>query len=156
TRVGDAEGNITTLQQTSVSLAGRLTDAEGNITTLTATVNGLQTTVSNVQGDVSSVTQLANALQTRMTNAEGDISTLTQTASSLQSMVRSLRDDLDGLEIGGRNLLRDTALTHEGLGAWGGLPEVKWDDEYPYVEMNYGWGLSQIIPKLNAGTYTIS
>lgn len=108
TRISDAEGNITALQQTSTSFATRISTAEGNISTLTATVNGLQTTVSNVQGDVSSVTQLASALQVRMTNAEGDINTLTATANSLTSSITAVRSDLDNLEVGGRNLYKNS------------------------------------------------
>ncbi|WP_144461753.1 phage tail spike protein [Siminovitchia fortis] len=109
TRVGNSEGNISSLQQTANSLSSRISSAEGNISTLTQTAQGLQTQVTDNKGNISSVTQLANSLQTRMTNAEGGISTLTQTATSLQSTISSVRNDLDNLEIGGRNFLTDSS-----------------------------------------------
>ncbi|MCF3941562.1 phage tail spike protein [Oceanobacillus alkalisoli] len=123
TRVGDSEGNISALQQTASSIATRITDAEGNISSLTQTVKGFQTRVSDVEGNVSSVTQLATALQTRITDAEGNISSLTQTSSSLDSTIKSVRDDLEGLEIGGRNLLTGTKkeLTYVNVSGWGDL-----------------------------------
>ncbi len=67
-----------------------------------------------------------------------------------------LRHAIDGLVIGGRNLLRDTALTHTGRGAWLALPERHSDDDFLYVEQAYSWGVRQQIPLLKAGTYTIS
>lgn len=150
--VTDLDDNVASLQMTSQSLAGRLTDAEGNLTSVSATVQGLQTQVSDVEGNVSTVTQLANVLERRMTDSEGNISSLQLTASSLTSRIGLIED----WEIGGRNLLRDTALNHEGLGAWNILPIIHHDELYPYVQQNYGWGVRQIIPLIRAGTYTIS
>src|SRR5690625_4738700 len=102
-RMSDAEGNLTVLNQTTQSLAGRLSDAEGNLTTLIATVDGLQTTVSDIDGNVSNLTQLSTTLQSRLTDAEGNINTLTLTSQSMQSTISSLQEDWDNLEIGGRN-----------------------------------------------------
>jgi len=116
-RIGNAEGSISTLQQTASSLASRITNTEGNISTLTQTANGLQTRVSNNEKNISTVTQTANALQTRMTNAEGNISTLTATANSLTSSITAVRSDLDNLEIGGRNLAKNST-GDMGLNGW--------------------------------------
>src|SRR5699024_9833444 len=112
-QVQDNEGNIGTLQITATSLAGRLTDAEGNLTTLTATIQGIQNTVAN-KADKSTVTQLAGVVDTKIstTDANNKFATqsqLTQTASSLTSTITSVRNDLDGLEIGGRNLILNSA-----------------------------------------------
>ncbi|HEY4601269.1 MAG TPA: phage tail spike protein [Cerasibacillus sp.] len=65
-RMSDAEGNLTVLNQTTQSLAGRLSDTEGNLTTLTATVSGLQTTVSDIDGNVANLTVISNAMQARL------------------------------------------------------------------------------------------
>lgn len=108
-RVGNSEGEIATLQLTSQSFATRIENAEGGISTLTQTAEGLQTRISDAEGNITSVTQLANGMQTRLTNAEGGINTLTQTSTSLQSTISSVRADLDGLEIGGRNLYPNTS-----------------------------------------------
>ncbi|MED4124158.1 phage tail spike protein [Halalkalibacterium halodurans] len=108
----------TFVQQTEKSLTSKVSQADFDsnnhsmnerFSSITQTVDGIQTQVSDNKGNISKVTQLANALQTRMTNAEGSISTLTQTASSLQSTISSVRNDLDNMEIGGRNLLTETS-----------------------------------------------
>ncbi|WP_064468296.1 phage tail protein [Lederbergia galactosidilytica] len=58
----------------------------------------------------SQITQLAGVVDSKITKGQADgwyasQSQLTQTASSLQSTIKGVRDDLDGLEIGGRNLI---------------------------------------------------
>jgi phage minor structural protein len=107
----------TFVQQTEKSLTSKVSQADFDsnnhlinerFSSVTQTVDGIQTQVNDNKGNISTVTQLANALQTRMTNAEGSISTLTQTASSLQSTISSVRNDLDNMEIGGRNYIRNS------------------------------------------------
>lgn len=109
-RITDAEDNISTLSQTSISFATRIENAEGSISTLTQTAQGLQNRVADAENNITSVTQLATGMQTRLTNAEGNINTLTQTATSFESRISSLRDDLDNLDIGGRNLVLNTGM----------------------------------------------
>jgi hypothetical protein len=100
--------------------------------------------VTEYETDQQGIVQWMNATETRIEQTETDISS------------RVTRTEFDNLQIGGRNILKDTALTHEGRGNWASLPEVKIDDIYPYVEQNYGWSTRQIVPLLKAGTYTIS
>ena len=105
----------TFVQQTNNSLAGKISmaDAEGVFvkeTTFSATVDGLQTTVNN-KADKSTVTQLAGIVDTKISTVDANNkfatqSQLTQTSSSLTSTITSVKNDLDGLEIGGRNLVR--------------------------------------------------
>lgn len=104
-RMSSVEGDISTLSQTTQGFATRIENAEGDISTLTQTAQGLQTRVTDAEDNITSVTQLATGMQTRLTNAEGNINTLTQTATSLESTISSVRADLDGIEIGGRNLV---------------------------------------------------
>lgn len=61
-RITDAEGNITTLEQTATSLTTQIKDAEGNISTLGQTVNGFETRISNAEGAISTVSQTANKI----------------------------------------------------------------------------------------------
>ena len=82
-RVGDAEGNITVLQQTSQSLVSSVSDIEGNYTTLQQTVTGLTSTVSNVQGELSSLEQYTTSITLSVTNGE-DSSTIRLMAGSTQ------------------------------------------------------------------------
>ncbi|GIO22423.1 phage tail spike protein [Oceanobacillus sp. J11TS1] len=117
TRVLDAEGNISTLQQTATSYGRRIESAEGELSTLTQTARGLQTQV-NDKADKSTVTQLAGVIDTKITKGQADgwyasQSQLTQTASSLQSTIKGVKDDLEGLEIGGKNLLTNTDFSQQ-------------------------------------------
>lgn len=118
TKVTNAEGNISTLQQTANSLGSRLSNSEDEISSLTQTAQGLQTEVSN-KADKSVVTQLAGVVDSKITRNQADgwyasQSQLTQTATSLQSTIRGIRDDFEGLEIGGRNL----ASVNHTIGNW--------------------------------------
>ncbi len=108
----------TFVQQTNNSIAGKISmaDAEGVFvkgTTFSATIDGLQTTVSN-KADKSTVTQLAGVVDTKISTVDANNkfatqSQLTQTSSSLTSTITSVKNDLDGLEIGGRNLIPESS-----------------------------------------------
>ncbi|GGP13580.1 phage tail spike protein [Oceanobacillus neutriphilus] len=57
----------------------------------------------------SQITQLSDVISSKITKGQADgwyasQSQLTQTASSLQSTIKGVRDDLEGLEVGGANL----------------------------------------------------
>ncbi|MBM7717230.1 putative nucleic acid-binding Zn-ribbon protein [Bacillus thermophilus] len=135
------------VQQTAKSLASKVSqgeyDSNNNLinqrfSSITQTAQGLQTQVNNNKGNISTVTQLANALQSRMSNAEGNISTLTQTASSLQSTITSVRNDLNGLEIGGRNLIAGTDFTStNGFSTWTNIGTVSVVTDDRYLGRNY-------------------
>ncbi|GGN59290.1 phage tail spike protein [Oceanobacillus indicireducens] len=151
----DAEGNISTLQQTATDYARRLENAEGDISSVTQLATGLQTRVSDVEGNVSSVTQLANALQTRMADAEGNINTLTQTSKSLDSTIKSVRDDLDDLEIGGRNILGNSKKPNFRTNNSNTHPlKITEFDDYRRYEPQGNSGLSTY-SQLNDSTYPI-
>lgn len=83
----------------------------------------LEQTVDSISGQVtkkvdktvydSFVQQTATSLSSKISTVDADKkyatqSSLTQTAQGLQSTVTSIRNDLDNLEIGGRNLLLDS------------------------------------------------
>ena len=106
----------------------RLSTAEGQITTFDSDISTLKT-------DTGSLKTRATNLETRMTTAEGNINTKvsTQTFNELSSTVDTnsatittlsetttqLRADLDGIEIGGRNLLLLTSSSATGTIASG-------------------------------------
>lgn len=93
------------------STGGRLEVAE---TLLTQTADGLQTTVGKVddQGSrLSTVEQTANGLQSEVYNPDGS-SKITQLATGVQSLVTNFSE----LEIGGRNLIKNSDYKN-------GLPE---------------------------------
>lgn len=140
TRITNAEGNISALQQTSDSFATRISNAEGNISTLTQTANGLQAAVSGKVDTTtynSFVTQTNTALQSKLSAQDAAStyatqSSLTQTANSLTSSITAVQTNLDNLQIGGRNLIRNTDRS-DGYNHW-----VLWGNAQPYTESVYG------------------
>lgn len=125
TRVGTAEGNISSLQQTASSFATRISNAEGSISSISQTISGVQSTVSN-KADKSTVTQLASVVDSKIstTDANNKFATqsqLTQTSSSLTSKISSVQTNLDNLEIGGRNLVTGTSSEYRSAtrSGWG-------------------------------------
>ncbi|MCM2983847.1 gp58-like family protein [Niallia circulans] len=140
TRVGTSEGNISSLQQTASSLASRITNTEGNISSISQTLSGVQTTVSN-KADKSTVTQLATVVDTKIstTDANNKFATqsqLTQTSNSLTSKISSVQTNLDNLEIGGRNLVKNTSKEFKTV-TFGG-----WDYYFPERVMDWEKGMT--------------
>src|SRR5699024_3825770 len=108
----DVDQKFSAINQTINSIATRVQTTENNYSSMTQTVQGIQNTVEN-KADKSTVTQRAGVVDTKIstTDANNKFATqsqLTQTASSLTSTITSVRNDLDGLEIGGANLNRDS------------------------------------------------
>jgi len=181
-RIGNAEGNISALQQTSDSFATRISNAEGNISSLTQTTNGLQTTVSGKVDKTtynSFVTQTNTALQSKLSvqdaaSTYATQSSLTQTANSLTSQITSVQTNLNNLQIGGRNLIKNSNFSN-GLTNFRGwnpgtytstIREVVSDTTLPGFEnvvhlsadaASQGWGFAQdAISVLPNTTYTYS
>ncbi len=60
-RMQDAEGNITTIQQTAEGIEQRVSDAEGNITTINTTIGNIDLSVNNNKENIEdTVTKLGN------------------------------------------------------------------------------------------------
>lgn len=142
--ISGIQGRATSIETEVSSVGSRLTTTEGLLSVQAGLIEA-----KAERGELTTV-------DGKVTGVRNDLTTLQISHTGLNSTVTSLRNDFNGLEIGGRNILRDTALTHIGLGAWSNLPVKRTDDIYPYVEQNYGWSTRQIIPLLKAGTYTIS
>ena len=108
-RVTSAEGNISQIRQTAKGLESRVTSAETSITqnaeqiALRATKTEVTTAVAGVQEGVDANTDAIGALQTRTTEAETQIA---QNATEIS--LRATKTELDGLQIGGVNLMLDT------------------------------------------------
>lgn len=93
--------------------------------------------------------------------ADGEISAEEQRAiadatAKMEAAKTHAQGLVNNIQIGGRNLLRDTAFTHQGNGAWYVLPERFVDGDFIYVTQGYGWGIAYVIPKLVPGTYIFS
>lgn len=124
-------------------LASRVGDAEGNITELEQTAEGLTTRVGNAEGDITTLEQTTSGLVTRVTDAEGDITTLEQAAQGLSVEVsRKARVYYSGtaptgtaedpLEVG--DLWIDTANSNQ-MKRWSGSAwvDVSFDDPDKYT-----------------------
>lgn len=131
-RMLTAEGNINTVTQTANGNKTSIGNATNRVTTLESTVKGLQTTVSNkvdtstyntkmsqldssikLKADSSTVSDLQNQVDTKASSAD-----LTVQANKISQTVT----DLNNLQIGGRNLIRNTKALGtralEGQGNW--------------------------------------
>ena len=94
TRVTDAEGNISSLEQTAKSLRSDLTSAEGDISSLEQTAKSLRSDITSAQGDISSVEQYAKSIRLSVTDGSSS-STLTLTAG--QSTLSSASIQFQGV-----------------------------------------------------------
>ncbi|MCP9358501.1 hypothetical protein KBX49_11085 [Liquorilactobacillus satsumensis] len=128
TDLANTQGDVTELKTTASGLETDMTNAKSDITTLKSDATGFQTAISDAQGDISTLQSRAGSLESSMSTAQGNISTLQQTATSLQSAVAGKVDNsvyqtdktqtatsisnvvskVDGMQIGGTNLLLDT------------------------------------------------
>lgn len=79
----DAEGNITTLFQTSDSLTSRVTSAEGNISSLQQTATSLTSDISDLEGNYTTLQQTVSGLRITASNGTQS-SVLSLTSNGLQ------------------------------------------------------------------------
>lgn len=91
-RIGNAEGDITSLELTAAGLKARVENAEGDITSLEATADGLDVRITGTEGEITSLKATTNSLGVQISNAEGDISSLELSVSGLQSQVNGKID----------------------------------------------------------------
>lgn len=82
TRVGNAEGNISTLTQTATGLRADITTAQGNITTLQATAEGLSADIQAVSTDLDGEVERATTKETSLQATADGLSANIQTVST--------------------------------------------------------------------------
>ena len=85
----DAQGNISTLQQTATSLTSQIQDAQGNISTLQQTATTLTSQIEDAKGNISTLQQTATTLTSKIKDANNNISKVEQTASKIEWIVKS-------------------------------------------------------------------
>lgn len=95
TRIGDAEGNIT-------SLGNRVTTAEGNITSL-------GNRMTTAEGDIDSLETTVSGHGTRLTTAENDIDALETTVSGHTTSIGTIQNSLTADET---EIAANTAARH--------------------------------------------
>ena len=123
TNVKNAQGDISSLQTDAKSIKATVSSNAGKITQLTADVNGVKSSVSSKVDKAtyqSYVTQTDKALSTKLTESDlrgyAKTADVKQTTDGLSASITKVQGDLSGLQIGGANLLDDTAGPWRKLG----------------------------------------
>lgn len=136
TDVKNAKGDITSIKTDLSGVKATIADNKGKITQLTADVNGLTTSVSNKVDKTtyqSYVTQTDKALSAKLTASDlkgyAKTADVKQTADGLSASITKVQGNLNGLQIGGANLLDDSSL-EKNIGSAAG---------YDTNEFEYGW-----------------
>lgn len=114
--VKNAQGDISALQTDAKSIKATVSSNTGKITQLTADVNGVKSSVSNKVDKTtyqSYVTQTDKALSAKLTASDlkgyAKTADVKQTTDGLSASITKVQGDLNGLQIGGANLLDGTA-----------------------------------------------
>lgn len=125
TNVKNAQGDISSLQTDAKSIKATVSDHTGKITQLTTDVNGVKSSVSSKVDKTtyqSYVAQTDKALSAKLTASDlkgyAKTADVKQTTDGLSASITKVQGDLNGLQIGGANLLDDTAgpLKKAGIG----------------------------------------
>ena len=98
-RIGNAEGDITSLELTAAGLKTRIENAEGDITSLEATADGLDVRINGAEGEITSLKATTNSLGVQISNAKGDITSLEATTNSLGVRISNTEGDISSLEL---------------------------------------------------------
>ena len=123
TNVKNAQGDISSLQTDAKSIKATVSSNTGKITQLTTDVNGVKSSVSSkVDKTVyqSYVTQTDKALSARLTASDlkgyAKTADVKQTTDGLSASITKVQGDLNGLQIGGANLLDNSSMESTRFG----------------------------------------
>lgn len=113
----DIDDAISSVESYASSIDQKADSINLSVNSLSQTVSGHTTAISNAQSSISqlssSITFKAEkteveAVQGELTSVSNQLSSLTVDVSGISTSVSSLRVDLDGIEVGGRNLLKQS------------------------------------------------
>lgn len=123
----DVQGDISGIKTFDTQVASWKTDTDEELSSLKGRTTTLETDMgtkvdnttfsevkSTVDSNSASITSLTTTVEGKadnstVTSLTNRVSTVEQTATGLTSTVGELREEFDGLQVGGRNLVRDTA-----------------------------------------------
>lgn len=132
TNVKNAQGDISSLQTDAKSIKATVSDHTGKITQLVTDVNGVKSSVSSKVDKTtyqSYVAQTDKALSAKLTASDlrgyAKTADVKQTTDGLSASITKVRGDLNGLQIGGANLLDDTAGPWKKAGIGKDYTDVK-------------------------------
>lgn len=93
-QIGDAKGNISSLQQTAKSLQSQISSNDGDISSLKQTANSLSIQIYNTKGDISTLEQKVDSFKLSVSNGY-DSSTITLKAGN--TSISSATIDMTGV-----------------------------------------------------------
>lgn len=116
TNVKNVQGDITSIKTDAKSIKATVSDHTGKITQLTTDVNGVKSSVSSKVDKTtyqSYVAQTDKTLSAKLTASDlrgyAKAADVKQTTDGLSASITKVQGDLNGLQIGGANLLDGTA-----------------------------------------------
>ena len=121
--VKNAKGDISSLQTDAKGIKATVSDHTGKITQLTTDVNGIKSTVSSKVDKTtyqSYVAQTDKALSAKLTASDlrgyAKTADVKQTTDGLSASITKVQGDLNGLQIGGANLLDNSSMESAAIG----------------------------------------
>ena len=144
TSVSNVQGDVTSLKTSVSGVQADVKNAKGDITSIKADVSGVKTTVSSNTGKItqlttdvngikssvsskvdkttyqSYVTQTDKALSAKLTASDlrgyAKMADVKQTTDGLSASITKVQGDLNGLQIGGANLLDNSSMESTAIG----------------------------------------
>lgn len=98
----------------------RITDTENSITAVVNTTSTQGGKISSLESRVSVAEGSITTTNTKVTNNSTEIGNLKTSYSGLQSTVSAVRNDLDGLNFGLRNLIQNSGGNPSAVNPWSG------------------------------------
>ena len=121
--VKNAQGDISSLQTDAKGIKATVSSNAGKITQLTADVSGVKSSVSSKVDKTtyqSYVTQTDKALSAKLTASDlrgyAKTTDVKQTTDGLSASITKVQGDLNGLQIGGANLLDNSSMESTRFG----------------------------------------
>lgn len=108
-KVTDNTGKITSLTTDLTGITERVEDAEGNISEQTQRVDSIESEIKDARGNSASLKIELDGIKSSVTDLDSEIQTTIEQTDEIRLMVESL-------EIGGRNLIRNSTFNYDIIG----------------------------------------
>lgn len=106
--VNGLQGSVNTLDQSVASLQLTTEGMSSTVNTLKTNQQTLTQKVTSVEGAVSAVERNLSTTSNKVSTIENNLDSITQRVATTETTTTTLNSKIDGIQIGGRNLLRDS------------------------------------------------
>ena len=141
----DHNGRISKVEQTASELINEFSDQQGHLNRVDQTAQGTQQTVANQQGQINTIKNDAAGIHQTITGQGNQIANINVTLNGLSSKYEGveksgdeLKNRLNNLSVGTRNLLHDTNDQYRTLAGSGRLEKSTALDIYTSVSSYHG------------------